>query len=110
MKPQPVGLSDALSKFLNDNPDLPQGEQTIVETEPVKRKLGKLVITYERKGRGGKPATIIEGFDTAVSNDEIDDIARKLRQRLATGGSSRGRQILLQGDCRDKARNILNTL
>ncbi len=62
-------------------------------------------ITYERKGRGGKPATILSGF--TCSDDELRRVATSLKQRLATGGSARGGEILLQGDCRDRVRTLL---
>ncbi len=50
----------------------------------------------EKKGRGGKTATIVEGFE--ISDEEVDEIARTLRKRLGTGGSARGGEILIQGD------------
>lgn len=61
-----------------------------------KKQKGTLHVVIEKKGRGGKTATIIEGFE--ISDDEIDDIARDLRKRLGTGGSARGGEILIQGD------------
>lgn len=55
-----------------------------------------LHVLIEKKGRGGKTATIIEGFE--ISDEEIDGIARTLRKKLGTGGSARGGEILIQGD------------
>lgn len=55
-----------------------------------------LHVLIEKKGRGGKTATIIEGFE--ISDEEIDEIARALRKKLGTGGSARGGEILIQGD------------
>lgn len=60
----------------------------------------KLHISFERKGRAGKCATIISGFD-GLSDSEIAEIASQLKRTLATGGSSRGGEILIQGDQRD---------
>lgn len=60
----------------------------------------KLRIDFERKGRAGKCATIISGFD-GLSDSEIAEIASRLKRSLATGGSSRGGEILIQGDRRD---------
>lgn len=58
----------------------------------------RLDICYERKGRGGKQATIVCGFD--CSDDELKEIASELKKKLATGGSARGGEILIQGDRR----------
>lgn len=58
---------------------------------------GKLRVFFERKGRGGKSATIITGFDD-LTDDELKAVASKLKQTLGTGGSARGGEILIQGD------------
>lgn len=63
-------------------------------------------VYYERKGRGGKEATIIE-FDT---DRDLADIARRLKTGLGTGGSVRGNEILLQGDRRQALKLLLPKL
>jgi len=67
-----------------------------------------LRIFYEKKGRSGKPATIIEGFD----NDDSGALAtaRALKQRMGCGGSARGGEILLQGDRRQQAAEMLRSM
>lgn len=67
-----------------------------------------LHIVMERKGRGGKTATIVEGFE--CDEQTLSDVARRLRQHLGTGGSARGGEILLQGDCRQKAAALLRKM
>lgn len=62
-------------------------------------------IVYERKGRGGKQATIVT--DLVADDDAIAELATTLKRRLATGGSSRGGEILLQGDVRERVRALL---
>ena len=64
-----------------------------------------LTIIYERKGRGGKQATIVSGFE--LSETELQDLAGRIKKRLATGGSARGGEILIQGDRRDDLRKLL---
>jgi translation initiation factor 1 len=61
---------------------------------------------YEKKGRAGKAATIIEGFDEADDAEALD-VARWLKQRIGCGGSARGGEILLQGDRRHQAADLL---
>lgn len=65
----------------------------------------KLHIIMERKGRAGKTATIIDGF--TCSAEQLKQIATRLKQSLGTGGSTRGSQILIQGDRRDDIRAML---
>lgn len=106
----PTDWKDALAALNNSgvipqtddsDPKAPEPENKTVNTDT-------LHIVYEKKGRKGKPATIIEGF--TCSDQKVDDIARRLKTSLATGGSSRGGEILLQGDCREKAGNLLRQM
>ena len=64
-----------------------------------------LHVTTDRKGRKGKTATIIDGF--TVSDKEVSSIAAHLKTKLGVGGSSRGGEILIQGECADKVRALL---
>lgn len=68
----------------------------------------RLDVLLDRKGRKGKDATIIAGF--TIPDDEISRLASTLRQRLGTGGSSRGGEILIQGDKRRQALDLLTSL
>lgn len=99
---------DALAS-LSDLPDAsPAPEQpTTMTTAKTMNTMTTLHIVVEKKGRGGKVATIVEGFE--CSDDEVDDIARDLRKRLGTGGSARGGEILIQGDRRDDVAAFLRS-
>lgn len=66
----------------------------------------RLRLFYEKKGRAGKPATIIEGFDPDDDTEALS-VARMLKQRIGCGGSARGGEILLQGDRREQATKLL---
>lgn len=73
-------------------------DSTVLRTQteiPTGQK-SSLHVLIEKKGRGGKTATIVEGFE--IPDEEVDDIARSLRKKLGTGGSARGGEILIQGD------------
>lgn len=64
----------------------------------------RLRITVERKGRAGKCATIISGFD-GLTDEQLRQVATDLKRALATGGSARGGEILIQGDRAADVRN-----
>lgn len=100
---------DALSS-LKDSADLRPDDSPAPETElPEKpRQRGKLAISVERKGRGGKTATIVSGFD--IPDDEVARVAADLKKRLGTGGSARGGEILIQGERREAVAEALRTL
>lgn len=64
----------------------------------------RLTVTLDKK-RAGKTATIIAGFET--DDPRAAELAAMLKRRLATGGSSRGGEILVQGDRVEQVRAIL---
>lgn len=101
---------DALQNFKDSNPGLPEGsdshDDAAGDAERVKRVLPRLDIVLDRKGRKGKSATIVCGF---ASDDDLTlkEVAARLKSRLATGGSARGGEILIQGDRRTDVSRIL---
>lgn len=62
-------------------------------------------IALERKGRGGKTATII--YDLTIGDDELKELAADLKRSLGCGGSARGGEILIQGDRVADCRSFL---
>lgn len=67
----------------------------------------RLDIILERKGRGGKTATIVSGF--TISDDAVSELASRLKRTLGTGGSARGGEILVQGDRRKDVLSFLTS-
>lgn len=65
-------------------------------------------IAFERKGRGGKQATIIT--DLVADDAALGDLAARLKRACATGGSARGGEILLQGDVRVAVTQLLRDM
>ena len=55
----------------------------------------RLVVRKEKKGRGGKTATVIEGF--AVSGEALDELATTLKKNLGCSGRAVGSTIELGG-------------
>lgn len=104
-----IDWKDALGKLAASGA-LPQGEENSkdeaeVETKPDFHKASRLKIVIDRKGRKGKTATIIEGFQ--CTQEELEATAQLLKKKIGTGGSARGGEILLQGEWAEKARQIL---
>jgi translation initiation factor 1 len=65
----------------------------------------KLVIARERKGRGGKTATLVRGV--TLRGAALETFARELRQALGTGGGVEGDAIVLAGDQTARAEQWL---
>ena len=67
-----------------------------------------LVCKFEKKGRNGKPVTLIEGFEG--TEEELKQISKKIKTTLGIGGSEKDGIIVIQGDNRDKIMKILKDL
>lgn len=93
---------------LRQDPSLPEGEETVAPEAPALKAKDTLRVLIDRKGRKGKVATIVEGF--TVDDDEVAEIAATLKRKLGVGGSSRGGEILIQGDAAERVRTMLREL
>lgn len=93
---------------------LPEGEEADIAQEEAgseafsPKSHPRLDIILDKKNRKGKAATIICGF--TCGDAEVASIAGKLKQKLGTGGSARGGEILIQGDKRQQALSALISL
>ena len=67
-----------------------------------------LVCKFEKKGRHGKPVTLVEGFEG--SYEELKKISKKIKTTLGIGGSEKDGTIIIQGDNRDKIMKILKEM
>lgn len=63
------------------------------------------VIRIERKGRGGKEATIVEKL--ALKPAELEEWCKDLKASLGCGGAVEGDTIVLQGDLRQRLAALL---
>jgi translation initiation factor 1 len=73
-------------------------EEQTAETLPAKQQ--KLRVRLDTKHRGGKTVTLIEGF--AGKEEDLEDLGKKLKNYCGTGGAAKDREIIIQGDQRDK--------
>ena len=97
---------DALKSLMGTLPDGPENTPAGKEKAPRPNAAQTVTLYYERKGRGGKEATIIVCPDT-MTDDETAELGAALKKAIGTGGSIRGNEILLQGDRREALRKRL---
>lgn len=82
---------------------LPEGIVTPVPevelTEPsTPTRRGRVVLRREKSGRSGKTVTVLTDFDEKIQDDELEDLARRLRKACGCGGAVKEREIEIQGE------------
>ncbi|MBD5302796.1 MAG: translation initiation factor [Bacteroides sp.] len=102
---------DMLGQLRENLPSGPETQDnslsdTDTDTAPATKR-DVLHVVIEKKGRKGKTATIVEGF--TCSDDELAVVAGNLKKKLGVGGSSRGGEILIQGDFKERVTELLRT-
>ena len=81
---------------------LPAGKPPAPVRAPVPKGPSRAVVRYERKGRGGKEATIVEQL--VLSPRERAEWLLAMKQALGCGGMLEGEALVLQGDQRARVR------
>lgn len=69
------------------------------------RLLAEIRIRLERKGRGGKSVTVIDGL--RMPHHEQDVLLKELKTLLGTGGTVKDASVEIQGDHRDAIIGIM---
>jgi translation initiation factor 1 len=63
------------------------------------------IMVYSEKKKFGKVYTVVEGIDD--KNIDIKEITKKLKSKLACGGTYKGGKIELQGNHKNSVREAL---
>lgn len=100
---------DRLNIVYSTNPDYNyQMEDDEQEEKLIPANMQKLRTRIEKKGRGGKTATVISGF--IGPEKDLEDLARTLKTHCGTGGSVKDGEIIIQGELKDKVITKLKAL
>jgi translation initiation factor 1 len=65
----------------------------------------KLFVRKEKKGRGGKTVTIVEGYQG--NPQTLEQLCKKVKQQCGVGGSVSQKRFIIQGD---KAEHVVKIL
>ena len=90
------------------NPDFEYYDEYDEQAKTLPPDKQQLVIRLDRKQRKGKQVMLITGF---VGNDnDLKDLGKILKSRCGVGGSVKDNEIIIQGDFREKVKQILTGL
>ena len=74
--------------------------------QAIEKETSQRLKVYATKKRFNKLVTIVEGLE----DEELDDVTKELKRKLACGGSSKDGIVVLQGDHKMKVADYLTKL
>lgn len=98
---------DRLGVVYSTNPDYNYDYGQEQEPELLPDNIQKLRVRIEKNCRGGKTATVITGF--IGPQDNLKELARRLKTALGVGGSAKDNQIIIQGEMKDRVVSLLKS-
>jgi translation initiation factor 1 len=84
----------------------PPEAATSAQPPPVRNR-GRVDITRQTAGRGGKTVTVASGF-VGIGEAEKEQLAKKIQKACGAGGTVKDGCIEIQGDKRDQVARILS--
>jgi len=75
--------------------------------ETIAKESQKIIVKIERK-KFGKVYTVVEGIDK--TEIDLKDLTKKLKSQFACGGTLKNNKIELQGDHKQKVKQVLVAL
>lgn len=94
-----------LGVVFSTNPDYIYEEETCEEPRTLPPSEQKLVVTIDRRNRGGKQVTLVKGF--TGSGEDLAALGKTLKVKCGVGGTAKDGEITIQGDFRDKVTELL---
>ena len=90
------------------NPDYTYDFNDDVEQETLHISDQKLYVSIDRKNRGGKEVTLVEGF--VGSDSDLKELGKLLKSKCGVGGTVKNDTINIQGNHRDKVMDLLSNM
>ena len=97
-----------LGVVFSTNPDFTYEEETEQEPATLAPEKQNLIVSIDRKGRGGKQVTLVTGF--VGTSEDLAELGRTLKVKCGVGGTAKDGEIPIQGDFRDRAVALLKEM
>lgn len=97
-----------LGVVFSTNPDYVYEEEEADEPATIEPGKQNLIVSIDRKGRGGKQVTLVTGF--IGTSEDLADLGRTLKVKCGVGGSAKDGEITIQGDFRDRVTALLREM
>ena len=98
---------DRLNVVYSTNPNFNYENTEEEENETIPKNQQKLRVSIEKKGRGGKTATLIKGF--IGTEADLKELGKLLKNKCGVGGSVKDDEIIIQGDFKQRIIDLLKS-
>lgn len=96
---------DRVNIVYSTNPDFSYDYDGQEEQETLEPSKQLLYVSLDRKQRGGKEVTLVEGF--VGTDDDLKELGKMLKSKCGVGGTAKDGEIIVQGSFRDKVIELL---
>jgi translation initiation factor 1 len=96
---------EKLNVVYSTNPDFNYQFENEEETETLSKNQQKLYVSIDKKQRGGKEVTLVEGF--IGSEEDLKELGKFLKSKCGVGGTVKDMEVLIQGNFKDKIADLL---
>lgn len=96
---------ERLGTVYSTNPEFEYETSEEEELETLPPNQQSLKITLDKKARKGKAVTLISGF--VGTYDDLKELSKYLKSKCGVGGTAKNNEILIQGDFREKIKQLL---
>ena len=90
------------------NPDFQFEELHDAIEETLEASQQQLYISLDRKNRGGKEVTLVEGF--VGLDEDLKTLAKTLKSKCGVGGSMKNSEVMIQGNFVEKVYLLLTDM
>lgn len=87
------------------NADFKYEEVTETEAETLPAEKQRLIVSLDKRNRGGKQVTLVSGF--VGKEEDLKELGKLLKVKCGVGGSAKDGEITIQGDFREKVTTLL---
>ncbi|MFT7344170.1 MAG: translation initiation factor 1 [Lentimonas sp.] len=100
-----MAKKNRINLVYSTNPNFEYQDEEQEQQETLNESQQKLYVSIDKKNRGGKEVTLIEGF--IGDPEDLKDLGKTLKSKCGVGGSAKDGEIIIQGNFRDKIIEIL---
>ena len=99
---------ERLGVVYSTNPDFKYQTSEAPEEETLPKASQKLIVTLDRRNRGGKQVTLVTGFVGAET--DLKELGKALKVKCGVGGTAKDGEITIQGDLRETVTALLRDM